>query len=47
MRLNIVIGRKAGQGPNILTSLIAEALVGKGLQVLSTLTSEREFCQAK
>ncbi len=33
MRLNIVIGGKAGQGPNILTSLVAEALVKKGLQV--------------
>ncbi len=33
MRLNIIIGGKAGQGPNILTHLIAEALVSRGLKV--------------
>ena len=33
MRLNILFGGKAGQGPNILTQLVGEALFGAGYHV--------------
>lgn len=33
MRINILIGGKAGQGPNIITHLVAEALVKQGYYV--------------
>ena len=33
MRFNILIGGKAGQGPNILTHTLARALVRKGYYV--------------
>lgn len=36
MRHTILVGGKAGQGPNVLTNLLAEALVSKGYHVFST-----------
>ena len=33
MRINIIFGGKAGQGPNILTEIVSEGLIEKGYHV--------------
>ena len=36
MRLNLIIGGKAGQGPNILASIIGDIIVKNGYYVFSS-----------